>query len=107
MSSSKNKYDALEQIIFEGGLRIVGVHCYKSLDMIVFVLNNAKIIQKKLSASERLVSVTNAKELDNFQLLGGGVGVHWPAVDEDISLKGLLKDEIVSPFGNISFAMAA
>jgi len=26
----------------------------------------------------------------NWRLLGGGIGVHWPEVDEDISVAGLL-----------------
>jgi len=30
----------------------------------------------------------------------GGIGIHWPDVDEDISLKGLLKEEF--SFGAIA-----
>jgi hypothetical protein len=26
----------------------------------------------------------------NWQLLGGGEGIHWPAADEDLSVAGLL-----------------
>jgi hypothetical protein len=26
----------------------------------------------------------------DFRLIGGGVGIHWPAVDEGISVEGLL-----------------
>lgn len=26
----------------------------------------------------------------NYRLIGGGVGIHWPEVDEDISVEGLL-----------------
>jgi len=34
----------------------------------------------------------NAEErvLKNYQLLGDGEGIHWPELDEDISVKGLL-----------------
>lgn len=28
---------------------------------------------------------------DNWELLGDGEGIHWPAVDEDISVAGLLR----------------
>ncbi len=27
----------------------------------------------------------------NWQLLGGGEGIHWPDVDEDLSVMGLLR----------------
>ena len=27
----------------------------------------------------------------NWQLIGDGVGIHWPDVDEDISVSGLLR----------------
>jgi len=26
----------------------------------------------------------------NWRLIGGGVGIHWPDLDEDISVEGLL-----------------
>jgi Protein of unknown function (DUF2442) len=91
-SSMNNRYDALEQIIFEQGLRIAGVHCYANMDLMLFVLNNQKVLQRKLSSSSRLSNAT-PEQLQNLQLISGGIGVHWPDLDEDISLKGLLKEE--------------
>lgn len=91
-SSMNNRYDALEQIIFEQGLRIVGVHCYANMDLMLIVLNNQKVLQRKLSSSPRLSNAT-PEQLQNLQLISGGIGVHWPDLDEDISLKGLLKEE--------------
>lgn len=91
-SSINNRYDPLEQIIFEQGLRIAGVHCYADLDLILIVLNNKKVLHRKISASSRL-SNASPEQLQNLQLISGGVGIHWPDVDEDISLKGLLKEE--------------
>lgn len=32
----------------------------------------------------------SAEQLESFRLIGGGVGIHWPALDEDISVEGLL-----------------
>lgn len=29
-------------------------------------------------------------ERQNWQLIGDGVGIHWPELDEDISIEGLL-----------------
>ena len=92
MTSSNNRYDKLEQIIFEQGLRIVGVHCYPELDLMLVVLNNKKVLRRKISSSARL-QLASKEQLQNLQLISGGIGVHWPDVDEDISLKGLLKEE--------------
>lgn len=94
MSSLNNNYDALlESIIFEKGLRIVALHFHKSLDLMLVVLNNRKVLAQKLSGSERLKSATEA-QLSNYRLISKGTGVHWPDVDEDLSLKGFLKEEI-------------
>jgi hypothetical protein len=30
------------------------------------------------------------RERNRWQLIGGGVGIHWPELDEDISVEGLL-----------------
>ena len=92
MTSSVNNYDALEQIIFEQGLRIRAVHAYPELDLMLFVLNNGKVLRRKIAAFARLQEAEQSA-LDNYELLAGGVAVHWPQVDEDISLKGLLKAE--------------
>ncbi|MBT3279420.1 MAG: DUF2442 domain-containing protein [Phycisphaerales bacterium] len=32
----------------------------------------------------------NETQRANFRLIGGGVGIHWPDLDEDISVEGLL-----------------
>lgn len=37
----------------------------------------------------RLVDATPA-ERDNWRLIGRGEGIHWPDLDEDISVAGLL-----------------
>ena len=29
-------------------------------------------------------------QLDNWELLGDGEGIHWPDIDEDLSINGLL-----------------
>jgi hypothetical protein len=37
----------------------------------------------------RLAKATQ-KQLSNWQILGDGEGIHWPDVDEDLSVQGLL-----------------
>jgi hypothetical protein len=38
----------------------------------------------------RLVFAT-PDELRNFRVTGGGYGIHWPDLDEDLSVKNMLK----------------
>ena len=44
--------------------------------------------------SKNFIGLKNAsvKCLKNFRLVGSGVGIHWPDLDEDLSLKGFLKE---------------
>ena len=38
----------------------------------------------------RLLNATEAQR-NNWQIAGGGYGIHWPDVDEDLSTEGLLR----------------
>lgn len=33
----------------------------------------------------------NQAQLENYEILGDGEGVHWPEIDEDLSVNGLLR----------------
>ena len=33
----------------------------------------------------------NASQRENWELLGDGDGIHWPDIDEDLSVAGLLR----------------
>ena len=96
MSSSASNYDSLEAIIFEHGLRIVDVHASPDVDLLLYVLNDGRVLRSKLSKSPRLTRAVEERSISDYELIAGGVGVHWPSVDEDISLKGLLKAELVA-----------
>jgi hypothetical protein len=41
--------------------------------------------------SKRLASATDQERM-NLELSPGGYGVHWPLIDEDLSINGLLRD---------------
>jgi hypothetical protein len=43
-----------------------------------------------LEWSPRLAVATPA-ERQNWRLIGGGIGIHWESVDEDISVESLLR----------------
>ena len=38
----------------------------------------------------RLLNAT-FKQLSNWEISGGGYGIHWPDIDEDLSTEGLLR----------------
>ena len=95
MNTLVNKFDPLEELIIVKGLRIIGVHFYPVLDLMLVVLNNKKILKRDISASALLKKAT-LDQLMQYELLGKGLAVHWPAVDEDLSLKGFLQEELAS-----------
>jgi hypothetical protein len=58
-------------------------------DEIIAHLADGRIISVPLAWSWRLSEAT-PKQRANFRLIGSGQGVHWPDVDEDISVEGML-----------------
>lgn len=58
-------------------------------DQIIADLVDGRVISVPLAWSWRLSEATPAQRA-NFRLIGTGQGVHWPDVDEDISVEGLL-----------------
>lgn len=36
----------------------------------------------------------DAEQLAHYELIAEGMGIHWPLLDEDLSLKVFLQDEI-------------
>ena len=58
-------------------------------DQIIADLADGRVISVPLAWSWRLSEATPVQRA-KFRLIGTGQGVHWPAVDEDISVEGLL-----------------
>jgi hypothetical protein len=58
-------------------------------DEIIVQLSDGRTISVPLAWSWRLSEAT-PEQRSNFRLIGGGVGLHWPDVDEDISVEGML-----------------
>jgi hypothetical protein len=58
-------------------------------DEIIAQLVDGRVISVPLAWSWRLSEAT-PKQRANFRLIGTGQGVHWPDVDEDISVEGML-----------------
>ena len=57
-------------------------------EIIVF-LADGRTVSVPLAWSWRL-SEASQKARQNFQIIGDGQGIHWPDVDEDISVEGML-----------------
>jgi len=56
---------------------------------IVARLKDGRTISIPLAWSWRLSEAT-PEQRANFRLIGDGQGIHWPDVDEDISIRGML-----------------
>ncbi|HMN06048.1 MAG TPA: DUF2442 domain-containing protein [Flavobacteriales bacterium] len=85
--------DPIEAMILKEGLRIADVHPYKELDLLAIVLNSGDLLQARLSDFERLRKASSA-QLRDWRLIGGGIGIHWEALDEDLSLRGFIRDGV-------------
>ncbi len=106
MSSFNNDYDNMEKLIYEEGLKINALHFHPDLDLMLIVLSNKKVLNRAIYSWERLMQAT-PEELHNYRLIGKGAGVHWPDVDEDLSLKGFLKEEIDRSLRDIKSTLIA
>lgn len=58
-------------------------------DSIIAELADGRTISVPLAWSRRLSDATQAQR-DNWRLIGSGQGIHWPDVDEDVSVRGML-----------------
>ena len=59
-------------------------------DRILVVLADGRELAAPLAWFPRLADTTAAQR-QNWRLIGRGHGVHWPDVDEDISVASLLR----------------
>jgi hypothetical protein len=59
-------------------------------DTLSVALKDGRTITVPLTWYPRLSSATAAQR-KNWRIAGGGYGIHWPDVDEDLSTEGLLR----------------
>ena len=59
-------------------------------DLITFHLVDGRVISVPLVWSWRLSEATPAQR-DNYEIIGDGQGVHWPDIDEDLSVEGMFR----------------
>ena len=58
-------------------------------DLIIAELVDGRTISVPLAWSWRLSEAT-PEQRNNFEIIGNGEGAHWPNIDEDISVRGML-----------------
>jgi hypothetical protein len=58
-------------------------------DALVVVLADGREVSAPLQWFPRLLRAS-AKQRAKWELIGDGIGIHWPAVDEDIEVESLL-----------------
>ena len=70
------------------GDRVKDVHCTD--DVLRVDLIDGRTIAVPLAWYPKLLHAT-LEQRANWQTCGGGFGIHWPDVDEDLSTEGLLR----------------
>ena len=57
---------------------------------IIAYLVDGRTISVPLAWSWRLFEASS-EQRSNFEIIGDGLGIHWPDIDEDISVEGMLR----------------
>jgi len=63
-------------------------------DKMYIELNTSRVLTVPYNYTKRLKQATK-KQLENYRLIANGIGIHFPDIDEDISIDGIIRD-----FGN-------
>jgi hypothetical protein len=59
-------------------------------DVLDVELEDGRTISVPLTWYPRLLHASQ-KDRDDWQVAGGGFGLHWPSIDEDLSVDGLFR----------------
>lgn len=70
------------------GERVIDVACTD--DKLIVDLADGRSISVPLAWYPRLLHAT-PQERGQWEVAGAGFGIHWPAIDEDLSVEGLLR----------------
>lgn len=68
--------------------RVADVRCDDA--SLIVDLMDGRTISVPLAWYPRLAKASETQRA-NWQLAGGGYGIHWPDIDEDLSTEGLLR----------------
>lgn len=93
--SNKKSSDSFDTIVFEKGVRIHKLYTDFEFKLIIILLNTGKAFKFSIRQFPKLNKASQS-ELNNFELIGDGVGIHWKGIDENLSLKGIIKEVVQS-----------
>jgi hypothetical protein len=68
-------------------------------DMLVVVFDDGRELRVPLEWYPVLRDASGA-DRDQWRLIGGGIGIHWPMLDEDLEVRGLLAGPPLPPNGH-------
>lgn len=77
-------------LVENGEVAAVEVSC--KADALKVVLTDGRTVSAPLAWFPRLLAAT-PKQRAEWELIGGGIGIHWEVVDEDILVASLLQPE--------------
>jgi len=72
-------------------LEPVAVHLEFDATILRLLLADGRELAVPLAWYPTLGGATEA-QLNSWHWIGGGIGVHWPDLDEDLSVRGMLTD---------------
>ena len=71
---------------------VMAVEVSCTTDTLNVVLADGRMVSVPLAWFPRLLAAS-PKQRAAWELIGGGIGIHWEAIDEDISVASLLQPE--------------
>jgi hypothetical protein len=80
----------MSTLVALGETLAVDVSC--SRDILSVSLSDGRVVSVPLVWFPRLADAT-VRERSGWELIGGGIGIHWEQIDEDISVASLLRPE--------------
>lgn len=91
--SFNNSYDTIDTLIFKENLRIKSFDIDPFHNTLLVIMNNGTALPLLMSEYPRLKGAP-IEVLRNYEIIGMGTGIHWPELDEDLSLRGFIKSFI-------------
>ena len=98
MPTSIHTNDVIDQWILRDSLKIVAVHFDMIRNQMIIDLNTNATLEFSISDFSGLAGVSK-EDLEQFSIIGDGIGIHWPKLDEDLSLKGFLLADLKKRVG--------
>ena len=90
MSTFHPQFDSLESVITAVQLKINHIDFNYDAHAMLVHLNTGKLIECSINLTPVLQQATK-EQLLNYTIIANGTGIHWPMLDEDVSLKSLLR----------------